>query len=159
MYMGAALSAAMEVLMQAQTMATGTPLDPVWEDPGTMDDPDAKAIRRNMYVQRPGYRMWTAIHIVLYLAMFFVPGVGGVLGLVGAISIMWVSLLALIGSACVAVVFFIRPETEAGRYQAGVQYNQAARVAYIHGDKEEAYCLLRHAIDLTTPPARSGPRI
>lgn len=133
---------------------TTTNLDPVWEDEATKDDPDARAIRRNMYVQRPGYRMWTAIHTTLYLAMFFLPGVAGVLGLTGALGIVGVSVLALAGAACVGVVFFARPEMEAMRYQAGVQYNQAARVAYIHGDKEEAHRLLRHAIDLTTPPAR-----
>jgi len=142
-----------------QTSTSATALDPIWEDEATKNDPDARAIRRNMYVQRPGYRMWTAIHVVLYLAMFFIPGVAGVLGLTGAMSLTWVSVLALVGSACVAVVFFARPETEAVRYQAGVQYNQAARVAYIHGDKEEAHRLLRHAIDLTTPPARTGQRI
>ncbi|HEY4517488.1 MAG TPA: hypothetical protein VJI74_01195 [Candidatus Paceibacterota bacterium] len=133
--------------------SSSVPLDPVWPHEATKNEPIALEIRRNMHVQRGGYRGWTMVYVVLYLAMFFIPGFAGVLGLTGAINIMTVSVLALIGAACVAVVFFARPESQALCYQAAVQSNQAARTAYVHGDKEEAYRLLRHAIELTTPMA------
>jgi len=128
-------------------------LDDVWEDTQTKDDPQARAIRRNMYVQRGGYRLWTAIYIVAVITLVALPGLTAILGFSGDLGVKGLSTLAAISSLAGALVCVSRPETEVRRYEAAVQFNQAARTEYIAGNKKEAQRLLRHAIALTTPDA------
>lgn len=132
-------------------------LDDVWPDEGTRNLPLAKEIRRNMYVQRPGYRwLWTPADLISSLLLIGLSGIGGLLGFLGILDVRGVSAISVITAVVVALVFKFQPSVWAACYTAGVQYNQAARIALTAGHEDEAYAYLQMARASTTPRAPMG---